>query len=735
MDDLPLSDAADPDSQPISSASISPLPDSELQAYIEKYPFAAEPTYFTRPNRYYGPASTWRSWTANDRAVAEDALNNSRASDLGAHLYNAFALKEKANSARAGRPGVRSHSRSRPRSTGDDHSEVPFAPPDVWTAWPLRARDVSRENASDGFKRTHLTVHNNDRPSAALEETLVATILRTAKEKWSDRLWEPEKPRVDRAKRDWKAEIDLTKQQLRESGLLDDEGEDVKLSRHEIEGRDTEGVDDVSVVDDSSLASSPEANIPTDVPTFSSQAFAAAAASSSSEDESEASVTDDDRPVFSADDEEARRVLLPSTRHLLSKVDDLLVGLHKARVAYAVRDHGSQPRSRSATSGAATTDDERFTRFGSRAASRKRGRKRKRSHSSREDDSGCETTKSRSRTRSAFRQFGTKGKGYGLRDWSDVLGMAALTGWKTETIARASERCAKLFGQNMVFRTFYEGDDGAHNQAHQEPYFEEEIAYVPSEVHDKLSTMAHNIQSPNKDLPDIRQDVEYIRAPPPCDRCRRQGLRCAPSNSLEDFDSTTPVTCAACESVCEPQSPCSGINIKPRPINDPLPIAASSRTCPYPSCPRYISGEPFAKRYRLERHLKTAHAHERSPPAPSDIASPRALSLRPKTDRERTLSCPIEDCPQRNYVYARSTRLYDHIRHAHPEFDLDEYKKVAAKGKRGKYDRSRSRPRIRKDDQEHIDEDAGTDDGHSEVAQQRNDSDDEPDSADEGYED
>lgn len=734
MDDLPLSDAADPGSQPISSASISPLPDSELQAYIEKYPFAAEPTYFTRPNRYYGPASTWRSWTANDRAVAEDVLNNSRISDLGAHLYNAFALKEKADSTSAGRPGVRSRSRSRPRSTGDDHSEVPFAPPDVWTAWPLRARDVPRENANDRFKRTDLTVPNNDRPSAPLEETLVATILRTAKERWSERLWEPERPRFDRAKRDWKAEIDLTKQQLRESGLLDDE--DIQPSRHEIEDHNMEGVDDLSGIDDSNFAPSPEANLPIDVPTFSSQAFAAAAAaSSSSEDESEAPVTDDDRPIFSADDEETRRILLPSTRHLLSKVDDLLVGLHKARVAYAVRDHGSRSRSKSAMSGAATTDDEHVTRSGSRAASRKRGRKRKRSRSFREDDSDCENTKSRSRTRSAFRQFGTKGKGYGLRDWSDVLGMAALTGWKTETIARASERCAKLFGQNMMFRTFYEGDDGAHGQAQEEPYFEEEFAYVPLEVHDQSSTMAHNIQSPSKDLPDIRQDVEYIRASSPCDRCRRQGLRCAPPNPLENFDSTTSVTCAACVSVRELQSPCSGILVKVRPVNDLLSIAASSRTCPYPSCPRYISGEPFAKRYRLERHLKTVHGHQHSPPASPDIASPRPLSLRPKIDREGTLSCPIGDCPQRNYAYARSTRLYDHIRHAHPEFDLDEYKKVAAKGKRGKYDRSRSRLSSGERDQEHIDEDANTDNQHREVAQQRDDFEDEADSADEGYED
>jgi len=720
MSDLPPSDAAYPDSQPMASASNSPLPDSELQAYIEKYPFAAEPTYFTRTNRYYGPASTWRSWTANDRAVAEDVLNKSRASDLGAHLYNAFALKDKAGSTSASRSGVQSRSRSKPISTGDDHSEVPFTPPDVWTAWPLRARDVPREISRCGFTRTNLSIHEKDRPSAALEETLAAIILRTAKARWDERLWDPTKSQPTRAKRDWKAEIELTKQQLRESGLLDDE--DVKHNRYESEDHDTEGLDEASELDDSNIALSPEVDLPADVQTFSSQAFGAVAASSSSEHESEVSLSDGNRPVFSADDEEAWRILAPSTRHLLSKVDDLLAGLHKARLAYAVRDHGSVSRSRSAMSEAATTDDERPARSGSRAGSRKRGRKRKRSPSFGEGDSDFGKTKSTSRTRSRFRHFGTKEKAYGLRDWSDVLGMAALTGWKTETIARASERCAKLFNQNMMFRTFCEGDDGARNQAQGEPDFEEEYAYVPSEVHDQSPVTPRNIQSASNDLPDLQRDVEYVRASSPCARCRRQGVRCAPPQSMENLDSVTTVTCAACTSARELQSPCSGILVKRRSV-DTLPFTApSSRTCPYPSCPRYISGEPFSKRHRLERHLKTVHGHQYSPPASPAVASPRALSLRPKIDRIGALSCPIEGCPQGNYTYARPTRLYDHIRNAHPDFDLDEYKKVAAKGKRGKYDRSRSRLGTRSNDQEQGVEDGGASDEHSETMQQRDNS-------------
>src|SRR2546430_9793823 len=54
--------------------------------------FAAEESYYTRPNRYYGPASTWRSWTKDDRDVAE-SLKLDRAQDLSIHLYNAHALR------------------------------------------------------------------------------------------------------------------------------------------------------------------------------------------------------------------------------------------------------------------------------------------------------------------------------------------------------------------------------------------------------------------------------------------------------------------------------------------------------------------------------------------------------------------------------------------------------------------------------------------------------------------
>jgi hypothetical protein len=44
----------------------------------------------------------------------------------------------------------------------------------------------------------------------------------------------------------------------------------------------------------------------------------------------------------------------------------------------------------------------------------------------------------------------------GLLDWSEVLGIASLTGWDSQAIARTAQRCATLFGEGMTFRSFDE---------------------------------------------------------------------------------------------------------------------------------------------------------------------------------------------------------------------------------------------------------------------------------------
>ena len=204
------------------------------------------------------------------------------------------------------------------------------------------------------------------------------------------------------------------------------------------------------------------------------------------------------------------------------------------------------------------------------------------------------------------RQYGVKGKSLGLRDWSDVLGMAALTGWNTNTVARASERCARLFGENMMFRTFREAGDLATGQNAPKPSFDEAYA--------------------------LGSDTEYV-----------------PAHEIK-------------RSTYTPERSSVGVEMRAR----------------------------------------------------SEISA--YIPARSEPLGERVLSCPVQTCKQHEYVYTRSTRLYEHIRSVHPDFDLESFKRVMAKGgKRGRYDRSFIRSRSRsKPRREESELDDGDENGSSE---------------------
>jgi hypothetical protein len=370
-------------------------------------PFAAEESYYTRPNRYYGPASTWRSWTKADRDVAE-SLELDRAQDLSIHLYNAHALRLQAQRSRE------SSSRKRRRGTSEtdgDEDDI-FGVPKVWTAWPMPPQEVPRNYLDIATAGT--------RPSKELEECLISTTTKAARERWNGR--------------EWQKEDNLKQQALTEE--RDQQGEGAaKMTDH---------------------AEAPEMQI------FGSQPFAN---NESSLENSDDASTDDiygidpaAKPIPVADHEKARSLLLPSTRHVINKLDHLLMALHRARQAYA------QPvLSDDDTIASSATDGEPQ----SSSSSKKR---RRRSRAQRASSVSTIDTETSVRTSSSGRRKGVwkegsvprnrKFKGLGLRDWSDVLGMAALTGWNEDVVARASKRCAELFGENMLFRRLHEAEHG-----------------------------------------------------------------------------------------------------------------------------------------------------------------------------------------------------------------------------------------------------------------------------------
>lgn len=142
---------------------------------------------------------------------------------------------------------------------------------------------------------------------------------------------------------------------------------------------------------------------------------------------------------FIADDDQASRILRPSARHILSKLDDLLLALHKSRAAQKVIHDTSNGQSRP------------LSRKRKRAGS-KAGRLDARSSSSQQaasvsadDQITPEPWSDEARSR-PFKVL------HGTRDWSEVLGIAAMAGWDQAVVARAAGRCSSLFGEHMTFR-------------------------------------------------------------------------------------------------------------------------------------------------------------------------------------------------------------------------------------------------------------------------------------------
>lgn len=173
------------------------------------------------------------------------------------------------------------------------------------------------------------------------------------------------------------------------------------------------------------------------------------------------------QPVIMADDERALEILRPTIQHILTNLDRLLVGLHHARnFCLAINDDADESELESGDTRGST--------------SKSRGRKRKRKPSARDTESSkiseqhsrselnnAEESRSFSGTRSGSKRPGSYSRNssrtfhkrklrLGLRDWSEVLGIASLTGWETTVVTRAAARCSVLFGEDISFRTLAE---------------------------------------------------------------------------------------------------------------------------------------------------------------------------------------------------------------------------------------------------------------------------------------
>ncbi|KIX00435.1 uncharacterized protein Z518_10574 [Rhinocladiella mackenziei CBS 650.93] len=589
-------------------------------------------TYFTRPNRYFGPASTWRSWTERERTAAL-SIDRLRSQDLSLHLFNAVGLKRKAQESSDGRK-LKQSKKAKGRAssvlstaTGDDEERgsrgrpTTSTLPKSWTAWPMPPDQVPREEllpriGESGEFRTMV----DTRPSSNLEECLVATATRLARERWDARPWED--PGSEMGMRSG------TKTDPEEIDGASQTPESADESQEEEEVASMSGDDDLPMFSSQTFSTSDEAD---DQP----------ATEVEEESDNESSEVDR-RPVPLADEENARQYLIPSARHILTKLDDLLLGLHKARHAYAAKPPGKQ-RGRYFQTAQGSEGE-------ARSRSQSRARKRKRSSSTNSVASSASATSTTSGKRS--RRVGK----LGLRDWSDVMGMASLTGWNPAVVERASERCARLFGENMLFRTFHPGDAKEGKAS----YFTEHLA-LESEG------------SVEPDDGDQEGDVRALRTSVPCENCRGRRMNCQPADMHGG-------NFRPCKNCLDMEIACSGISVKV--------CTAHGRFCPHQSCPRHMF--PFRKQHHLQRHLANVHrsasedtkfrGRRRSMPSSArasvDVSD---VDVWPGAGSAPVITCPVRTCPRGKQPFAAGKYLYDHVRRMHPEVDVQELKRLESK--------------------------------------------------------
>lgn len=194
---------------------------------------------------------------------------------------------------------------------------------------------------------------------------------------------------------------------------------------------------------------------------------------------------------------------------------------------------------------------------------------------------------------------------FNLRDWSDVMGAAALTGgFSPAVIARATQRCANLFGQGMEMRKI---NENGHVKTKR---------YVPGGPHvegqefdSEDEDEAENTQA--EDAEDKGEDTqsEYkpeVKDPPPSLPRGRM-----PSIELGGEDSPVPS-----DAESRGRFSTTGLRRSTR-------ISSRSRSrrpprkqlfyCSHLGCER--AARPFDKKYNLQRHLNKVHDGEEGPGA------------------------------------------------------------------------------------------------------------------------
>lgn len=561
----------------------------------------SEDLHTHRPNRWKGPKSSWRTLTEEDRLLWQ-SMKSLQDQDLAVHLYDAFALKRRGRDPKSAQdlrvttvsePRNREHSRCRiamlngesdADGSQENGQEAVWAPPKFWTAWPLKSKHIPRdrlikdqhdEDEPFTFRRQEQTL-----PSTELEEELSATILRTAKERFQKRKSKMARPSIE----------DL-------AATVGDSGIDTPgLSSRETSVKpETENEEEEAVQLDTGT---PARRTRRQAKTY--------------------------EPVVSTNDDLSYELLKPSVRHILSQLDTTLTILHNSRLTGLtyLSDSSTEDESDSQTGPKRTRGRPRAdtSKTGSPGPSQtpkttKRGRPRKvhipqdgeneeamllriarESHrrlptTPKDDEAAFEEwirkgdeTIERERSASIKREesegidteideasgmsnIDRKRMRWGLRDWSDVVGAAALAGFPSEVIARTTQRCADLFGEGMVLRQLNQVPTTQGTGIETTTYTPEPIRLAPSSPSSTSSTDDETTLTHRRITSRQASLARSSHSPPSTPRGRRSTTR-------------------------SPAASRSG-------------SSAGLVFCPIASCDRAAQG--FTRKANLRRHMELVH--------------------------------------------------------------------------------------------------------------------------------
>lgn len=375
-----------------------------------------------RPNRWQGTAHKWMNDTRNDRQAFK-SLKSFEDDDLSIHLYNVHALKR----------GLYPVSTDGAANHHTDHKqwhrkekllgEVEWYPNRFWTAWPLepdvvprgdeRSLRVKEAEGDAGALDKDKEMRLAGKPSQELEDVLLAEITKQARYKFEQREWAAEDVPIEDEGSDTAREARAPSTSLKRSrtteaqGTLETEaGRANKIKRSSVR-HDSVG----SVV---SRSGTPFQHDFLDVKY---------------------------KPVIMADDDSALALAQPIIRSTVKKLDSLLLALHHSRSNDA-RALNDRPRDDQCGNGRVIDSSGLSNTDGQTSA----------------EETDSSSTRSRKRSRLLLSQVRP-------RDWSQVLGMAAVMGWNNATIRRVQARCEALFGEQMVLNAI---DVGPYDVTEQE---------------------------------------------------------------------------------------------------------------------------------------------------------------------------------------------------------------------------------------------------------------------------